>query len=205
MPSGVRQVSLEASPPASLSARARQSSSDFRGNSPSATGPIYLCACGRLRSGAGVSAGLGERALGVGILRSSESGPGLGHAGPSDVTGAVVEAPVRPVRGTAATAGGLAPAAGPCRSVDLDESKLRTHARSIAAGYDRYSAAGACRWSQAEVAADGRRHGEAEARRSARVHGAAVPALRGPGRSEVHAVVGPDDDAPVRAAVVGAF
>src|SRR5438067_12340459 len=38
MPSGVRHVSFEASPPTSFWARARQSSSDFLGTSRSATG-----------------------------------------------------------------------------------------------------------------------------------------------------------------------
>src|SRR5437764_2565071 len=140
MPSGVAQVSFETSPPASFSARARQSSSDFLGTSPSATRPGYLCACGRLRFGPAGSAGLREWGLGVGVLRSGEGGAGLGDARPSDVAGAVVEPPVGPVRGAAATAGLLAPAAGPCRCVDLHESKLRTHVCSIAPGYDRYSA-----------------------------------------------------------------
>src|SRR5690349_7207959 len=127
MPSGVRQVSFEASPPASFSARARQSSSDFLGTSRSATRPGYLCVCGRPRFEPAGSARFGKRGLGIGVLRSGEGGAGLGDARPSDVAGAVVEPPVGPVRGAAAGAGLLGPAAGPCRCVDLYESKLRTH------------------------------------------------------------------------------
>src|SRR5215211_8993961 len=140
MPSGVRQVSFETSPPASFSASARHSSSDLRGNSPSATNQGYLCACGRLRSGAGGSAGLGQRSLGVRVLGSGEGGAGLGDARPSDVAGAVVEPPVGPVRGPAAAASRLGPAgAGACgRCVELDESKLRTPVCSMASGYDSY-------------------------------------------------------------------
>src|SRR6266487_1291657 len=139
MPSGVCQVSFETSPPVSFSARARQSSSDFLGTSRSATDPRLLVPLWtppvRIRR----SAGLRERGLGVGVLRSGEGGAGLGDARPSDVAGAVVEPPVGPVGGAAAATGRLAPAAGPCRCVELHESKLRTHVCSIAPGYDRYS------------------------------------------------------------------
>src|SRR2546430_12972246 len=111
MPSGVAQVSFETSPPASFSARARQSSSDFLGTSPSATDPRLLV---RLWTAPvrPQSARLRERGVGVGVLGSGQGGAGLGDTRPSDVAGAGVEPPVGPGCGAAAPPGPPPPGAG---------------------------------------------------------------------------------------------
>src|SRR2546429_7469977 len=104
MPSGVAQVSFETSPPVSFSARARQSSSDFLGTSPSATDPRLLV---RLWTAPvrPQSARLRERGLGVGVLGSGQGGAGLGDTRPSDVAGAGGGPPARAAGGAAAPAG----------------------------------------------------------------------------------------------------
>src|SRR5215211_117495 len=206
MPSGVRHVSFETSPPASFAASARHSSSDLRGNSPSATNQGYLCTCGRLRSGAG-----GQLALGSGDL-----GSGFWARARAARAWATPARPTWRARSSSRQSGQCA-ARRPRRVGSARRARVRVDgvsnltSRSCVPmsavslpGMTVIPAPGGPA-SQSEVAAYGRRHGEAKAGRSTGVDGAAPAALHRPGRTEVHAVVGPDLHAPTVAAVLEAL